>query len=77
MVVTKPPITRNQVEKLLNLPKDWRYFSKEIKKPLHFSTSAPAHSSVTLFDDLGNIWIELIESSINHAIETDISSSQP
>ena len=77
MVVTKPPITRNQVEKLLNLPKDWRYFSKEIKKPLHFSTSAPAHSSVTLFDDLGNIWIELIESSINHAIETDIAPSQP
>lgn len=77
MVDTEPLITKNQVENLLSLPKEWRYFSKEIKKPLRFTTSAPTHASFTLFDDLGNIWVELTEKSINHAIETDTHSSQP
>ena len=77
MVVTKPLITKNQVENLLSLPKEWHYFSKEIKKPLRFSTFAPTHASFSLFDDLGNIWVELTESTINHAIETDIFPSQP
>ena len=77
IVDTEPPTTQSQLEELLVLPNKWRYLSAQIKKPLFFTTYSPEHESFTLFDDLGNMWVELTRKSINHSIETTISSSHP